>query len=170
MTASASAFCRTLSRADCSRFFNAVRGSVALLLHRGSLIYALRKLRLQKSGWQEVQWRPRHGTEQSLPEIGAENWQLARQHWRRSSASFGQVEHLAAPGVRIHFAPPTSLACQRFSGEMREACGGSIATAMPPARPRNGAVDDGNVPLRRNLSIWPKRFRREWTMFCPITR
>ena len=98
MTASASTFCRGLSRADCSRFFNAVRGSVALLLHHGSLINALRNCGSETPGWQEVQWRPRHGTEQSLPEIGAESgsWHGSN---RRSSASLGQVEHLAAPGV-----------------------------------------------------------------------
>ncbi len=150
MTASASTFCRRLSRADCSRFFNAVRGSVALLLHRGSLIYALRKLRLQRSGWQEVQWRPRHGTEQSLPEIGTENWQLARQHWRRSSASFGQVEHLAALGVRIHFAPPTSLRFEAFSGEVHKlrACSGD---AHAPSAPESAHMASRAASLRFSL-------------------
>jgi hypothetical protein len=35
----------------------------------GSVINALRKLRLRKSGWKKLLWRLRRETEQSLPEL-----------------------------------------------------------------------------------------------------
>jgi len=61
---------------------------MALLLDRGSQIYALRKLRLQSSGWQEVQGRPRHETEQSPPEFGG---RIGSWH---SSIGAGPLHHL----------------------------------------------------------------------------